>query len=301
MALSLDLASATLTADVQGSAADIHLGRRRFLMHCNGATANRPAADSPTATRGTTGGAIKFTGKVFLAASANEFDFAPFEFGIVQVANLLDYIFVYAGSTPQQGSVRQHLRLGFATNPSLDVRPEAGETVDDHIFSLNNLSTNRVTTPRTGFEIEVNVSDHPNSLVPYQFENREARATNLIARASRNEDFTTFFVARASPTSPLICLARGGFQVIWRAEFKWRAGQARPASMEFRSRLFSAKPNQTGAPPAGDSQFKIAADRSLPTTTKQDEAAFAAVERRTRPVCDQLKEWPDQMPPDFFT
>jgi hypothetical protein len=30
-------------------------------------------------------------------------------------------------------------------------------------------------------------------------------------------------------------------------------------------------------------------------------AAIDAVDGRTRPVCEQLKEWPDQMPPDFLT
>ena len=299
MALTLDLASATLTADPQGSAADIHLGTRRFLMHGNTATANKQAADSVTVTKGTTGGAIKFTGTVFLASSANEFDISPFEFGMVQVSNLLDFIFVYAGSTPQQGSVRQHLRLGFATNPSLDVEPRPGESIDDHIFNPSNLIANRVTTPKPGFEIQVDFSDHPFSLVPYRFENRVTRATNLIARASRNEDFTTFFVARASPTSPLICLARGGFHVIWRAEFKWRTGVAKP-DLEFKSRLFSPRAIQTGAPPQGDSHFQIASARSLPSSNTQDKAAFDAVERRSPPVCDQLKEWRDQMPPDFF-
>jgi hypothetical protein len=299
MALTLDLASATLTADPQGSNADIHLGTRRFLMHGNIATANKKAADSITITKGTTGGAIKFTGTVFLASSANEFDISPFEFGMVQVSNLLDFIFVYAGSTPQQGSVRQHLRLGFTTNPSLDVEPLPGESIDDHIFNPTNLIANRVTTPKPGFEIEVNFSDHPFGLVPYRFENRVTRATNLIARASRNEDFTTFFVARASPTSPLICLARGGFHVIWRAEFKWRTGVAKP-DLEFKSRLFSASAIQTGAPPPGDSHFQIASARSLPSSNTQDQAAFSAVERRSRPVCDELREWPDQMPPDFF-
>jgi hypothetical protein len=300
MALTLDLASANLTADPLGSAADIHLGTRRFLMHCNSATANKRAADSTTPAKGTTGGAIKFTGTVFLASSANEFDISPFEFGMVQVSNLLDYIFVYAGSTPQQGSVRQHLRLGFGTNPSLDVEPAPGESIDDHIFSPNNLIANRVTTPRPGFEIQVDFSDHPFNLVPYRFENRVTRATNFIARASRNEEFTTFFVARASPTSPLICLARGGFHVIWRAEFKWRTGVVKP-SLEFKSRLFSPGTIQKGAPPQGDSHFQIASTRSLPSSNTQDQAAFDAVERRSLPVCSQLGEWPDQMPPDFFT
>src|SRR5262245_34685632 len=208
MALTLDIASATLTDNAQRADSHIPLGTRRLLMHGNSATANKTAADSMTATKGTTGGAIKFTGTVFLESNANEFDIWPFEFGMVQVSNLLDYILVYAGSTPQQGSVRQHLRLGFVKNPSLDVQPAPGESIDDFIFSPNNLIASRVTTPKPGFEIQVDFSDHPFSLVPYEFENRVTRARNLIARASRNEDFTTFFVARASATSPLICLPR---------------------------------------------------------------------------------------------
>src|SRR6185295_5747940 len=98
MPFTLDLASADLKVDRRGSDAAAHLGSRRLLMHCNPNGANLAAADNDVDRRGIKqppgGHAITITGNVFLESKSASFnDLEEWQFGMIQVSNLLSYEF----------------------------------------------------------------------------------------------------------------------------------------------------------------------------------------------------------------
>lgn len=301
MALSLDKPSAKLAIDLQGSQPSVHVGSKSILVCCSETKINKASADTDnTSVKSTTGHAVTVTGTVFLAAGENDFDIGDWQFGMVQVAQLYGYRFRYAGKTDAAGSIAVDRLGAFTKNPCLDVEPETGESIDDHIFSILNMEAPLVKTPSRGFNVKVTFGDHPNNFMPLALENRVTGAQNFIASAYRNEAFITYFVARASATSPLICLGRVGWHFVMAADFKWKTGTAKP-TRRITEQLIYAGSVLLGAPPDDDSHFVVARTRATPTTNKQDEDAAEGVLLRREKVAKQETSRPADLPSDFFT
>jgi hypothetical protein len=285
MALILDAGSAKISIKTTGAAAGVEVGREFIVLHCT-KNANVGAGNAAPPGKVNTGSAVEVEGTVFLEANANEFDIGAFEFGMVQISQLSAYQFLYAGRLASEGSVTIDLRLGY--------------TVDQHIFNPNNLTADRVTQGRKGFNIKVRFGDHPFNAIPLKFENRVAAAPNFIARTTRREEFVAYFVAREKATTPIIILARIGWTVSWDAEFTWSAATQTPTKSIKNSQLFTGEP-RTGAPNPPDSMSAVAVSRAGPTTNKMDkDATDAAWNQRRDPICKQSKDRPAGIPPNFF-
>lgn len=300
MALDLRTGTAKLTIDLHGSKPTVHVGSASILVCCNKNEINEASANGNTNVEPNKGPAVSITGTVFMAANANEFEPGSWEFGMVQVTQLAGYRFLYAGSTSAQGSIAVDRMGTFTKNPSLDVRPHAaGETVDQRIFSKDNLGVSIVEKPERGLNITVFFEDHPTNFMPLRAENRVARAPNFIARAYRNQAFITYFMARENAQADLICLGRVGWHFVTAAEFKWKTGVAKPDKKITESMIYPGEV-RLGAPPADDSHFVIARTRATPTTQKMDDDAEAAINAYNDKVVKQAEAWPDDLHADFF-
>jgi len=296
VALTLDRSSAKIAWKTAGATAAVHIGAESVLLHC---TKNVTlAAADVSGVRATHGPAVEIEGRVFLEATAGEFDIGNFQFGMVQVSTLHAYDVLYVGRVPSEGSTAVDLRRSFA-NPSLDVEPDTGETIQGHVFSPNNLIVDRVGVPRPdgkkGFDVKVSFTDNPWSLFNLQFENRRAAAPNFIARAARNEAFITYFIVREPDTSITI-LAWLGWTVNWFAEFNWTGG--RPALSASRSLLFPGE-SRIGAP-AADAESTVAVRLNSRTTNQMDNDANDAWKQRREPDCMQLRERPPGFRSNFY-
>lgn len=300
MALIVDDGSVAMSFVAPGARAAVHPGTHFAVAHCT-TGANLGAGNSMPAGKVKVNDAITVTGNVFVQATGNEFDFGDHEFGMAQVTELLRYEFLYVGRLPSEGSVLLDMKSQFSRNPSLDVQPLAGETVDQHVFSFMNLETQRVTTPRVGFNVKVTFGDHPNNVVPLRFDNTVTHAPNFLARILRIQHFVVYFLTRASATASPRILGRLGWAVTWDCDLNWSRATMRPRVAPSRLELFPGtfKP---GPPPAGDVWAQIAVARTGPTTNGQDEAAVGRIfDTRQPPGCQQSGRRPDGFRSGFFT
>jgi hypothetical protein len=299
MTLSLDASSATMSVDVAGSASAIYVGQQLVLLHGT-RNANLHSADSVTGGKTSNGPSITITGNVFMKADPTDVDTGDWQFGMIQVSNLMVYEFVYAGRRANEGSVSINLKSGYTKPLSLDAQPAAGVSIDDSIFDPSFLTTTRVTSPQVGFQIEYLVNDHPATLVPQRFQNRTTHAPNYLFSARRDEGFVTYFVARANKTAAVQFLSRVGWHAIWHGEFQWSVPWKRPTVIMKDSRL-DLGTVLLGAPAATDSHFLIAQARVGPTANDQDnQATDDAFIRRNVKVCTQATTQPSNLPSNFF-
>jgi len=299
MAIIVDDSSVTMQFLPGAAKAAIHPGLQFAVVHCT-AGANTGAGNTVPAGKVKNSDAIQMKGTVFVEATANEFDFGDHEFGMVQVTELFDYQFVYAGRVDSEGSVVLDLRAGFTKSPSLDVEPVGGETVDEHIFSFSNLETKRVTQPRTGFEITVTFGDHPNNVVPWRFENTLTSANNFLARIRRVQHFVVYFVTRASVSATPRILGRLGWAVTWDCDVNWTTANLRPRLTMNRAELFPGT-FKLGPPPAGDNFAQLAISRTGPSTNAQDITAVNGIyATHQAPACRQSASRPDGFRSNFF-
>lgn len=300
MALIVDDASVTMTWHPGGARAAVHPGTQFAVMHCT-AGANIAAGNSTPPGRVKTNDAIQIKGKVFVQATANEFDLGDHQFGMVQVTELNAYQFLYVGRLASDGSTLLDLRAGFTRNPSLDVQPDVGESIDDHIFSFANLETRRVTAPRTGFELTLSFGDHPNNVVPWRFDNTLTHSTNYLARLWRSQHFVVYFVTRASAAAPLRILGRLGWAVTWDGDVDWTVATMRPRVTLNRAELFPGT-FKAGPPAGADAWAQIALARTGPATNAQDGAAVdRAYATHLGPVCQQSASRPAGFRSTFFS
>lgn len=299
MALDLKTGTAKLTIDLHASKPTVHVGSASILVCCNKNEINEASADGNNSLEPNKGPAVSITGNVFMTADAGELDPGSWEFGMVQVTQLAGYRFLYAGSTSAQGSIAVDRMGVFTKNPSLDVRPKAGESVDDHIFSQDNTAITIVEKPVRGLNITVFFNDHPNNFMPLFAENRVAGGRNFIARAYRNQAFVTYFVARPNKQADLICLGRVGWHFVVASEFKWKTGVAKPDKKITESLMYPGEV-RLGPPPADDSHFVVARTRATPTTQKMDDDAEAAINAYNDKVVKQETTWPADLHADFF-
>lgn len=299
MAIIVDDSSVTMQFLPGAAKAAIHPGLQFAVVHCT-AGANTGAGNTVPAGKVKTNDAIQMKGKVFVEATANEFDFGDHEFGMVQVTELHDYQFQYVGRLDSDGSVLLNLRAGFTKSPSLDVEPVGGETVDEHIFSFSNLETKRVTTPRTGFEITVTFGDHPNNVVPWRFDNTTTHSPNFLARIRRAQHFVVYFVTRASASATPRILGRLGWAVTWDCDVNWTTATMRPRLTMNRAELFPGT-FKLGPPPAADDWAQIAVSRTGPSTNAQDTTVVNAIYANHQPpACRESATRPDGFRSDFF-
>jgi hypothetical protein len=238
---------------------------------------------------------------VFLDATANEFDIGDRQIGMVQTTELMFYEFVYAGRRDTEGSCNLDLKAGFTANPSLDVQPTAGQSVDDTIFDAATLLIDRVTTPKTGFNVTVRFGDHPNNTIPYRFQNSLTGARNFLALAARAQKFNVYLVTRANPTSPIEILGRFNWAADWIVEFAWSVRTGRPTATTRRVDILEGV-FVRGAPNPPDASSRIVVARSLPTANRQDTDAVNAIfNRRRAPLLRQSRNWPPGFRANFFT
>jgi hypothetical protein len=299
MAIIVDDASVNMTWHASGAKAAVHAGTQFAIVHCS-AGANLSAGNTTPAGKIKTNDAIQIKGTVFVEATANEFDFGDHEFGMVQVTELYDYQFLYVGRLESDGSTLLNVGSGFTKNPSLDVQPE-GESVDEHIFSFNNLETKRVTQPRTGFELTVTFGDHPNNAVPWRFDNTLTHSTNFLARIRRAQHFVVYFVTRASSTATPRILGRLGWAVTWDFDVNWTTATMRPKLTTTRAELFPGT-FKLGPPPAADNWAQIAVNRTGPATNAQDSTSVNNIyATHMAPGCVQSASRPDGFRSNFFS
>lgn len=299
MTLSLDQSSAKLTIELNNSQPTIHVGTKSIIVALKESLIDKNAANAENPTKATTGDAVTVTGTVFLTAGENDFDIGDWEFGMVQVAQLHGYRFLYAGKTDAHGSIAINRMAAYTKNPCLDVEPVGGQTIDQHIFDFSHTEANLVRTPTRGFNVTVRFGDHPSNFMPLTREH-ESGATNFIASAYRNEAFITYFVARENANAPIVFLGRVGWHFVVAAEFKWKTGTAKP-TRKITEQLIYPGTVLMGAPPDTDGHFTIAKNRTTPTTNKQDENAATAIAARRDPVWKSSASRPSDLPADFFT
>lgn len=300
MALIVDDTSVNMTWHASGAKAAVHAGTQFAIVHCS-AGANLSAGNSTPAGKINTKEAIKVKGTVFVEATGNEFDLGDHEFGMVQVTELQDLQLLYVGRLNSDGSTLLNVRAGFTKNPSLDVDPDDGETVDEHIFNIVGLETKRVTQPRTGFELTVTFGDHPNNAVPWRFDNTLTHSTNFLARIRRAQHFVVYFVTRASSTATPRILGRLGWAVTWDFDVNWTTATMRPRLSATRSELFPGT-FKLGPPPAGDNWAQIAVNRTGPATNAQDSAAVNNIyNTHMAPTCVQSATPPEGFRSNFFS
>lgn len=298
--LIIDQQSVKISLVKDGANAGVHVGTEHALLHCT-KNANLAAGDSTPPDDVNNGPAINIEGRVFLRSTENERDIGDLEFGIVQVSFLHAYEFIYVGRLVSEGSTVINLRLGYGKNPSLDEETARGRTIDQEIFRATAMTVTPVKIGKTGFDILVKFTDHPNNAIPLRFENRATRAPNFLASAARNEEFITYFVARARNVEPITILARIGWTVNWKAEFNWSAATMKPTKDVKASFLFAGEP-RIGQPDAADPMAAVALLRQLPTTNAQDSSAQdAAWTQRRQPICEQNKDRPSNFRSNFFT
>jgi hypothetical protein len=299
MALNLQPSTAKIESKSSGAIASCHIGTRFALLHCTKG-ANLTAGDRMPAGKVKRFDAFELEGTVFLEATADEHDIGDREFGMVQVTNLLFYEFIYAGRRASEGSCNLNLKSGFTVNPSLDVQTSTGQTIDQKIFDTGALLIDRVTTPRTGFNITVRFGDHPNNVIPYRFANTLTGASNFLAVAARAQKFMVYFFTRANATSPITVLGSFDWAVDWLVEFTWSA-RTTTATANIRRADVLEGAFSLGAPSASDAMATIALNRSTPTANKQDEDTVAAIfNRRRAPMLTQSRTLPNGFRTDFF-
>ena len=300
MAINLDASTARIAWTTNGATAACHTGVHFALLHCTKG-ANLTAGDRSPAGRVKLFDAVELEGRVFLDATANEFDIGDRQIGMVQTTELMFYEFVYAGRRDTEGSCNLDLKAGFTANPSLDVQPTAGQTVDDTIFDAATLLIDRVTTPKTGFNVTVRFGDHPNNTIPYRFQNSLTGARNFLALAARAQKFNVYLVTRANPTSPIEILGRFNWAADWIVEFAWSVRTGRPTATTRRVDILEGV-FVRGAPNPPDASSRIVVARSLPTANRQDTDAVNAIfNRRRAPLLRQSRNWPPGFRANFFT
>jgi hypothetical protein len=300
MALNVLADGASIQWTTSGAVAACHTGTQFALLHCTKG-ANLAAGDRSPAGKVKRFDAVEMEGKVFVEATANEFDLGDRQFGMVQVTELLFYEFLYAGRRNTEGSCNLNLRAGFAVNPSLDVESGSGQTIDDKIFDPGTLLVDRVTAPKTGFNVTVRFGDHPHNTIPYRFENRLTGARNFLALAARAQKFVVYFVTRANATAPVTILGRFDWAVDWVIEFGWSVATQKPTASVRRADILQGA-FQRGAPSPLDNPATIAINRTLPTANKQDNDAVDAIYgHRRSPLLTQSKSWPPGFRTDFFS
>lgn len=300
MALIVDDSTANMSFSAPGAKAAVHLGTKFAVVHCS-AGANLSAGNSTPPGKVKNTDAIQMKATVFVEATANEFDLGDREFGMVQVTELYDYQFLYAGRLASDGSALLNVGAGFTKNPSLDVQPTGGESVDEHIFSFMNLDVRRVTSPRTGFEVTVMFGDHPNNVVPLRYDNQTSHSTNFLARIRRAQHFVVYFLTRGSASETPRILGRLGWAVTWDCDVNWTTATMRPTLTMTRSDLFPGS-FKLGPPPAGDNWAQIAVNRSGPATNEQDGTAVARIySTHAAPVCNESLSPPDGFRSNFFS
>lgn len=295
METNLDGSSATIAWKTSGATAAVFPGAQSILLHCT-KNVNTGAADRP-GIRPPYGPAIEIEGHVFVEKTGHISGFGNLEFGMVQISTLFAYDVLYVGRVPSEGSTVIDLRQAFTTNPSVDVEPGTGESVEDHVFSPANVFPTPAFRPdgRKGLDIKVTATDNPWNLFDLTFENRVAGAPNFIAKVARNEAFVTHFVVR-EPGAPTTILARLGWTVNWYAEFNWVAG--RPFLSAHTCLLFPGVP-RIGAPPP-DPISTLAVTLAGKTTNELDNEATDARSQRRQPICMQLRERPSEFRSNFY-
>lgn len=300
MAIRLDASTARITWTTSGATAACHTGTQFALLHCTKG-ANLTAGDRSPAGKVKLFDAVELEGSVFLEATANEFDIGDRQIGMVQTTDLMFYEFVYAGRRDTEGSCNLDLKAGFTANPSLDVQSGPGQTIDDKIFDFATLLIDRVTTPKTGFNVKVRFGDHPNNTIPYRFQNGLTKARNFLAMAARAQKFNVYLVTRADPTSPVEILGRFNWAADWIVEFTWSARTGRPTATTRRVDILQGVFTR-GAPNPADTSSNIVVARSGPTSNKQDDDTVKAIyNRRRAPMLKESRHWPPGFRTDFFT
>ncbi len=298
--LIIDQQSVKISLVKDGANAGVHVGTDHALLHCT-KNANLAAGDVTPPDEVNNGPAINIEGRVFIRSTENERDLGNLEFGLVQVSFLHGYEFIYAGRLESEGSTVINLRLGYSKNPSLDEETARGRTIDQEIFRSTAMTVTPVRTGKTGFDVLVKFSDHPNNAIPLRFENRVTSAPNFLASAARNEEFITYFVARVRNVEPISILARIGWTVNWKSEFNWSAATMKPIKDIRASFLFAGDP-RIGPPDASDPMAAVALARQVPTTNAQDSnAQDAAWTQRRQPICEQNRARPINFRSNFFT
>lgn len=299
MALAIDAASTTMSF-VQGTAkADVKAGTKFAVLHCtNGA--NLKAGDTQPSGKVNSTEAVKVKGNVFVTCGSDDFVLDGHEFGMAQVTELQAYEFLYAGRVSNEGSVAINMKAGFGTNPSLDVDPHPGQSIDEEIFNIVGLNIVRKTTPRLGFSVDFVFGDHPNNTVPWTFQNTVSGATNFLQRTFRAQHFVVYFLTRPNSTTTPTILGRIGWAIVWDFTYQWTAANKTPTVTKKNSQLFPGT-FKLGAPDPLDAWARIAVNRTGATTPNQDRAAVTAVwDQRKDPLCKQSTSWPAGFPADFF-
>lgn len=301
MALSFDQTTANLTATAPGARASVHIGTELALVHCT-RNANLAIADSATGGRGDKGPMIDFKGRVFFPGdpsnSANMTEISKWDFGIIQVADVMILEARYAGRMAGEGEVTLNLKAGFRANPSWD----ADEDEPDMIFEPGHLTVTKVFGPKPGFQVELKPGDHPTSLFPLKVINNITSSPNFLFSVRRDEGFITYFVAK-DPAGKIHHLARIGWHVVWHANCRWTSPGSKPVATMLASRIDIGQPATD--PPSNTAfpaMWAVAQNPQRPTTNEcNGEAADKALaEQPQPPVHVALKDRKVDVPADFF-
>ena len=299
MAINPDASTARIAWTTNGATAACHTGVHFALLHCTKG-ANLTAGDRSPAGRVKLFDAVELEGRVFLDATANEFDIGDRQIGMVQTTELMFYEFVYAGRRDTEGSCNLDLKAGFTANPSLDVQPAAGQTVDDTIFDAATLLIDRVTTPKTGFNVTVRFGDHPNNTIPYRFQNSLTGARNFSPWRRARRSSTS--ISSRAPTRPRPSRSSAA-STGRRTGSSNSPGRCAPAAdRHHAARRHSRGRLRRGAPNPPDASSRIVVARSLPTANRQDTDAVNAIfNRRRAPLLRRFRHWPPGFRDNFFT
>jgi hypothetical protein len=290
VALDVDFNGITVGTDLVGSdSALLHLSKRK--PHTPMPPLTEDALDSDKV--------IQVKATVKLDSTDRNKDLAEiglWEFGFIQVADIMNYEYRYAGRTKNEGSMIFDLRQGFTQNPSLDHRHP--------VFSESHLSffNPDTDTRQSPFSVTLSYGDNPYSFIPLGTENRSVKnARNYLYFATRDEGFVTYLFAR-DPQKKIHFLARVGWHIIWRCNFNWTSDKQKPTVIPLQH-MFQRGEVRIGPPQDVDPSFALAKDPKGKTTKQLEESViqhFNARNEEDSTIVKNSKTWPSDLPKGFF-
>src|SRR5579864_3865659 len=222
MSTDIDSGSATVTVEAKDAKCGFRVGSEVLLLHCTKG-ANLALADSPMDRRllHSFSFAATWKGKVRVRTTGKSVDAydeltSRWAFGFLQFALIWVEEYVYAGWTPNDGSIQWNLKPAYSTNPCLDAGDRAsGDTRWPIMGDVN------VRPAGLGqYDVECSHGDHPSGGAALRERNLLTNQQNYLYSARRDVSYWVVFVAR-DPSNVIRPLASFDFHTIWHAEMQW--------------------------------------------------------------------------------
>lgn len=169
-------------------------------------------------------------------------DLSKWKFRFLQVAKTNVALWVFAGRTATGGSISMNLAYPPAVPANLANEFLLDSLPGDAPFMPGSTPTMLRRTSDIWMEMEMD--DHPSSVVPLELPNDTTKETNYLVRVVKDFFAVTTLVAvdESGKIQPLAYLT---WEILWNASFQWRGGTCRSV---MKQRQFKATTSKPGAP-----------------------------------------------------